>query len=122
MQLLLYSVKLFVKNYNNETLEVDDYWLFDVSNVVNEYRVVEEEHILWEKVWSVFSSALSQGIGAALVARCCGGVVRYKTEGFVRMSTLHVVPARNPSRSLYCVTFFFKSWFSNTYFTWNLSI
>lgn len=66
MQLLLYSVKLFVQNYNNQTLEVDDYWLFDVSNVVNEYRVVKEEHILWEKVWSVFSSALSHGIDAAL--------------------------------------------------------
>lgn len=50
VQLLLYSVKLFVQNYNNQTLEVNDYWLFDVSNVVNEYRVVEEEHILWEKV------------------------------------------------------------------------
>lgn len=105
MRLLLYSVQ----NYNNETLAVDDYRLFDVSNVVNEYRVVEEEHILWEKVWSVFSSALSQGICAALVARCCGGVVCYKTEGVICMTTLHVVPTRNPSRSLYCVTFFFLS-------------
>lgn len=43
---------------------------------------------------------------AALVMRCCGGVVRYKTEGVVRMSTLHE-RFQHATRAAHCIASLF---------------